>query len=283
MDAIDFLKDRDNLQPLKYKEVEGYIHNDHRFLLPLVYISQEKRLLPKPCKLILFDAHHDSCPVNKEQLKEIEKLFSNKYSINDLIKLTDKVLGQNDDDWIQAGMQLNLFSDAIVFGVTQNPIDDMECQEIVDISGNKHHLEIRPLFPGDMLEYQCSLSDIAYEERYKHFWDLLDWEFVPREGFKFRETNENIAISIDLDAFTIHWEHFIFPWDNEVFIDKFLNESTYWTTQNWSGKKVFDNFIERCGMFAIAREPRYCGGEEKMEKIYSKVNEFLFNNLLIQS
>ncbi len=67
---LTHLESIDNLKPLKFKDKEGWIHNDHRFVLPLVYDAQERGLLPKPCKIIGFDFHTDICSVSPDNLKK---------------------------------------------------------------------------------------------------------------------------------------------------------------------------------------------------------------------
>lgn len=281
MADIDYLIERDGLQKLRLDGKIVYLHNDHRFVLPLVYDAQEKGLLPKPCKIITLDAHADTCPVKETRLMDIKKMVKGGYNFADLAALTEN-LSHNDDDWIQAGMHLGLFSDSIFFGVDRLN-ERRECETIKDMSGNNHHIEARTSLPGPMLGYQGELSDLAYEERYKHLWGLLGWEYVLREGFKFTEEDEKILVDIDLDAFAMRWEDFLFPWPDEVFEDWFLKESDYFTTMGWSGKKFLGHFIDKSGLVTIAREPSCCGGEGKADEIFQKVNKHIFDNGLIET
>jgi len=280
---LTYLESRDNLKPLKLEDKKGWIHDDHRFVLPLVYNAQEKGLLPKPCKIVSFDFHKDTGDVKDELKREITELIKKEYSLSELIEVTER-LGGNDDDWIQAGMNLGIFSDAIIFGVNYCFDEEDKCQEITDILGKKHHIEIRSYFPGVMLGFKGELSDLLYKTTYKHLWDLLGWEYVgnPEYKFKFKENNKKILLDIDLDAFTMEWDKFTFPWEDEVFEDRF-HKPGYGPTSEWSGKKFNDDLINQSGLITIAREPGCCGGEEKMDIIYSKVKKYLFNDKLIDS
>ena len=60
MDNIENLLAFDELAEIKFKNCSGYIHKDHRWVLCLIYYGQEKGLLPKPCDMVIFDAHHDA-------------------------------------------------------------------------------------------------------------------------------------------------------------------------------------------------------------------------------
>ena len=86
-----------------------------------------------------------------------------------------------------------------------------------------------------------------------------------------------------LDAFVVNWEGYVFPWSDEVFLDRFLKPSDYITTRGWTGKRFFSALVERAGAIVIAREPKLCGGPEKTSQVWRQVNRFLFDDQLVVS
>ncbi len=196
-----------------------------------------------------------------------------------MIEITEG-LNHSDDDWIQGGMQLGLFSDALVFG-TRGGSDIRE--SVKDLSGNNHQVITEGGFPGPMLEFKGKLSDKIYEDALRPMWDLVGWGYKdnPEKNFSFKENEEKILFDIDLDAFTMDWSDFVFPWKDEVFDRWFKESSTYSPTSGWSGLDFTNQVISQSGLITIAREPNCCRSEEKAEEIFSKLNKHIFNNGLI--
>ncbi|HLJ60763.1 MAG TPA: hypothetical protein VKZ50_13645 [bacterium] len=231
--------------------------------------------LPEPCTLVMFDQHHDAVPPRtKEALDRIDELLASSPTGQDILDLCVEDLSKLDDDWITAGMSLGLLDDAVIFGV-QNHV--REAETFVSPGGTLHHVHMLG-FPGPSLAYQGELSDHARHEELVGLWDTLDW----RPG-GFGTRRDRILLSIDLDAFVMSWDEFTLPWPDEVFEGRFFKQSDYSPTRGWTGRRFFDELVERAGVIAIAREPAYCGGPDKMHRVWGQVNHFLFGDRLTVS
>ncbi len=58
---------------------------------------------------------------------------------------------------------------------------------------------------------------------------------------------------------------------------KFVAPSDYPTTLGWSGRTFAGALLKRIGLLAIAREPKHCGGQTKMQQILRALDSFVFD------
>jgi hypothetical protein len=269
---LSALRKRDNLRVGTLHGRPVYVHDDHRFLLPILFESQRSGLLPEPCPLLMFDQHHDAVPPRtREALERIEELLASSPTGQDILDLCVEDLSKLDDDWITAGMSLGLLSDAVIFGVQDRA---KEAETFMSPGGTLHRVHMHG-FPGPSLAYQGDLSDHARGKDLAGLWEALDWE--PR---RFGNRPDRILLSIDLDAFVMNWEGFTLPWPDEIFEERFFKQSAYGPTFGWTGRQFFDELVNRAGVIAIAREPKHCGGVGKMQRVWDQVNHHLFSDLL---
>lgn len=272
------LEDLDCLKVLELADMPAFAHDDHRFVLLLARYGQEHGDLPKPCKVVMMDRHHDGlAPRKTGAMESIRKLRESGITYPELFDLTKDMLSSLDDDWLRAGMELGMFSDAVVFGVDdrlgENP------NAFVDHVGKEHKIWINGGLPGECLGQQGNLSDLARGYEVKPLWELLEWD-VHSGSFGFSESAETILLSIDLDAFVMRWDDFTFAWRDEVWEKKFLEVSTHRTAGGWSGTRFVHALLGRTGMLTIAREPSHCGGEREMLTVFSDFNKFVFDGAL---
>jgi len=276
---LNTLIELDELKSINYGGITPmYLHNDHRYCLPLLYEAQSQNNVPKPINLILFDAHHDLAYPNSELLTKLHQMRLDGFSFEELLLVCKDQLRQDDSDWIYAGMELGMIDNLVSFGVQFDEPDRKPKYE--DQTGYEHTLHVLCCTPGQLLGYQGSLSDVARQNELRSLWNLFQWELVPQEGFQFSNERAKIWLNIDLDCFVINWQDYLFPWPDEVFVDRFEIPSDYWSTNGWTGKQFFQKLFETSGLLTIAREPSYCGGEEKTNEVFNKVNHYLFDNSL---
>jgi hypothetical protein len=268
----------DELQSINLKDgLPTYIHKDHRFCLPLLFKHQNTGGLPNPCDLILFDRHRDMLP--PRSIDKLTTMRQNAFTESDLIALCEEDLAKKDDDWIIAGMELGLIQDVVVFGVEDVP--KRMGKYHTDHLGVEHRIVIQCCTPGELLGYQGDLCDLAKRDQLTDLWDILQWEFISGQGFRFKGNRHKVWLNIDLDCFVVamkwkQWD-FIFPWADEAFNDFFFKPSDYLLTEGWTGKRFFSELRASAGLLTIAKEPDYCGGQAKMEEVFDKVNRHLFD------
>ena len=270
------LKTIDNLRKISFEKCECFLHEDHRWVLPIIHYAQEKGTLSKPCTIIIFDAHHDAKAPTC--IDEIRRVRESGILLEDLICLCRDKLSCLDDDWVKTGMKLGLIGDAVIFGVEDRRNSDC-LKRFKDHRGNIHRIELAGL-PGGELEYQGSLSDLAQRNGLSELWSILEWQHTPKKGFTFAEDATRILLDIDLDCFVVRWKGYRFPWPDEVFEKEFLSPSECDSTKEWTGKRFFNALVSRAALVTIARESKCCGGDKKADQILSKVNHFLFDDKL---
>jgi len=268
----------DGLESVHGASVPAFVHREHRWTLTLLRWAQMKGHLPIPSKLVVFDAHHDALPPRRDE--ELKALQPYDLSIPGTIGICNNNLSINNDDWITAGMELGIISDAVVFGVQDRSSLDY-LSTFPDSRGGKHHLFFTGL-PGRGLAYQGDLSDLSRDRQLSALWNVLGWE--PGGGkTRFRDDREKFAFDFDLDCFTVSWNGYTFPWPEEVWENEFQKESDYPTTRGWTGVGWLKQLKERAGMITFATEPRCCGGDMKVNAIWNCVNGYLFAGNLVRS
>lgn len=276
---LEKLMEFDDLKEVVYEKCPAFVHNEHRFALPLIHHYQKKGKIPKPVVLIMFD-HHNDCVV-PPPIEKIIELKKAELSLEKLIAFCKNNLRPFNDDWIKTGMELGFISDVVIFGGDKHGTDTDS--PYIDHLENEHKIEISFL-PGAALERQGGLGELVHEDQYRNLWNILGWEHIPRQRFEFDINKEKNFLSIDLDCFVgrivVSKEYFL-PWPDEIFKDQFYSRSGYYATKGWSGKAFFDGLVEKAGLLTIAREPQHCGGNEKSNIVLRNVNRFLFDGKLL--
>lgn len=171
----------DGLKTFRYGEKEVWLHEDHRWVLPMVFEAQERGWLPRPVRVVLFDRHTDAAAPAQ---------FSTQLSFEVVVSACKKDLSRHDDDWIVAGIRMGLLADVFVFGV-----DDRmgELPKAVGDFGIFGRYEM----PGKLGE----LGKRAKE--------VLNWDESP------------ILLDIDLDCFAYAYRDRVIAWDDSVFQSEF--------------------------------------------------------------
>lgn len=271
------LKTLNKFKLYSYKDKPVYVHDDHRFVLPHLYDAQKKGLIPKPCKFIMFDAHHDLADVSDEAKQHLKTLRQqdelDEALFFDVVK--NKLRG-DDADWLKAAMELGWVSDVVVFGI-RHDIDEPDPFIYTDSSGSHHTVFHSGSWPGEMLGFKGDLAEHITDPDLIKFWKILGWETKGPNRRHFREGEEKIMLNFDLDVFSMNYEDFLFPWRREVYEKRFLTESEYFTTEGWTGKLFVQSLAEKAGAITIAREPDYCGGRDNMEQIFTDLNNIVFD------
>jgi len=265
----------DDLQQISYGKHECFLHKDHRWVLPIIFHKQQKKALPHPCTLVIFDAHHDTLPPScMEDILLIKEVGIN---FDKLVNLCQEKLKDDDDDWIITGMELGLIDNAVIFGV-EDRVNNRITETFKDHQGKSHYIKLLG-FPREELGDRGDLRDISRLEDLSGLWEILGWQC--NHQFSFAQDRKKILLDFDLDCFIIQWKCYRFPWPDEVFIKEFLKPSNHRTKLRWTGKGFLDGLINKAALITIAREPVFCGGDTKANQVLSKVNHFLFDDKLL--
>jgi hypothetical protein len=179
--GIDRLKQLDGLQHHIWQEKPVLLHEDHRWVLPLVADAQSRGLLPKPVRVILFDRHTDAAEPGP---------LTPATTADEVIERCERELSHHDDDWIIAGIRLGLLADVFIFGVDDR-MGDLPKQ--VGDYGIFGRFEM----PG-------KLGSVGVRAQ-----EVLDW------------TESPILLDIDLDCFAYAYRDRVMAWDESVFESEF--------------------------------------------------------------
>jgi len=179
--GIDELITLDGLKRYCFEGKDLLLHEDHRWVLPLVAEAQEKGLLPRPVRVVLFDRHTDSAEPG---------VLSEDLSVAGVIDTCKHELSHHDDDWIVAGIRMGLLADVFIFGVDDRMGDLPKAVGEFGIFG-------RYEMPG-------KLGEVGVRAR-----EVLDWTASP------------ILLDIDLDCFAYAYRDRVMAWDESVFESEF--------------------------------------------------------------
>jgi len=262
----------------KFGQIPVVMYEDHRWILPAILAAQKDGVIPAPAVLVGFDQHHDSLPP-RSGLGPIPLLRRKGYPQEEFQTMVRDHLSQKDDDWLKAGMELGLISDAVVFGVGDSHGVETEFQ---DHKGKEHKIFLEHSLPGELLGHQGSLADTITSDEIQELWAVLGWQKpdAPGDIFRFSNSVPPRIVDFDLDCFAIYWDDFVFPWPDEVFEKRFNKRSEYRTTVGLSGQDFMSGLMAGAGIITIAREPTCCGGEDKTARIFEKLNDYVFNSQL---
>jgi len=243
------------------------LHEDHRWVLPVVYSAQQASFLPKPCTVVMFDRHTDSLDPFGRCGHELRQLRQEP-TLQGVVSLCEKHLLRVDNDWLKAGMQLGLFDDAVIFGAIENGCEMSKVYS--DHLGNPHRILAHRLLP------RYVLGDAISRDQFGPVWDILGWE-VTCKGGVFLPDQPKVFLTIDLDCFAIPWDEYTFAWPTKMFEGEFSSERT---KIDWNGRDYLKGLGSKSGLVAIAREHGCCGGMEDAETILQNLIHYGFDGQL---
>ncbi len=273
----------DGLREVRCHGPRCLMHRDHRWTLVILDWAQTRGLVPRPCNLVLFDAHHDTCPPHcHRRLDETRRAGLTAEELFDIClgsqHAEDERLSTKDDDWIQAGMRLGLIGNAVVFGVHHPGMDFP--RRVEDAVGETHWIDVLPR-PNSALGYQGAPGDTVKVNR--RAWEIIGWEQQGERRW-FRQEGPPFLLDIDLDYFAVSWEDYLFPWPEEVFQREFMTPSEQPSTQGRTTRDFFMGLLDRASLLTISTEPRHCGDGDhegpKVESILRRMNEYAFEGRL---
>jgi hypothetical protein len=274
-----------SLQPLveidKLREIDGlgkpaFIHDDHRWVLPILAWAQMEGLIMTPSLLVLFDRHTDfAIPFlgADEQGRKLATEYNAVPTVEAAIQVCWEHADPNDGDWVSAGMELGIIGDAVVFGAEAgHQCDSRKGFPYLDMQGRQHSFWSLP-WPSGCLLHQGCLADHYYEPR--GLWDALGWKpgALNLEG-------RSLILDFDLDAFAID-THLgpNFSWPERIFEHQFHSKSNAASIEGMTAADFVSDLVRESSMITFAREPNYCGGEQDSDAIFELMNRYMFKSL----
>jgi hypothetical protein len=126
-----------------------FIYDDHRTLLNVIFQTRIAGACEESPDLIYFDLHDDAAEtLNKESILQRFKVNNvNDITPEQFLGFVEFTLGVNDDDWLTAGLELDLINDVLNIGQTKN--------------NNLH--KWNGLYKGHRA-YSVSLQEFSFEE-----------------------------------------------------------------------------------------------------------------------
>ena len=272
--SLEALSKRDSLRNVSFDRYPCYVHEDHRWVLPLIFEAQSLGLIPRPVTLVGFDWHKDGGVVRQSLLGKSE------ISFEDIVRFCEEDLDKYDGDWIKAGMELGLIGDAVVFGVDQESREG-DLEEYSDSYGRLHQFHTLSTFSEEFAR-QGKMIDHVKQRKPSRLCEILDWRFDPeRQIYGFGEKrDQKILLDLDLDAFTIYWNGYNLPWPAEVWKWEFQTYFTVESVPKYNGKRFFNELLERSGLVTIAKESECTDGSAKSNSILRKLNKYAFDGRL---
>ena len=99
-----------NVYTIEIDGIQKYVvlYEDHRTILNVLYFARMKGILSSVPNLIYFDYHDDACEIYGGKLEEMKALPISEENFKIFWQFIEFSLGAMDDDWVWAGMYLDL-------------------------------------------------------------------------------------------------------------------------------------------------------------------------------
>lgn len=219
------------------------IYDDHRTLLNVLYYARMKNILRDAVQLIFFDYHDDAKPANTKTLDKLRRIPIAEKNFRDFWNIVEFDLSELDDDWLWAGMDYGLISNAVrVAGE-----EDSNVKKLNETFRNQHQL--------DLWKWE-DLCGKAYEI----FDQIEDSKRLP------------YVLDFDLDCFTDYNIGSKMAWSDDKFNSMFEDAA--------ATRYVIRRFAQNAEFITICREPDCCGGILESTKILYYLDRYVFDQKL---
>lgn len=262
-----------NFETIRFDKKNVIIYDDHRCVLTVLFEAMRLGLTDKETNLITFDLHDDAKPLHPHTDKAIDGLLKSDISSltsRDFKSFVEFDISDNDDDWVNVGMELGLI----------NHIVNIGCDENANIKGRKGHSYRDRLgrehsgYVLDHLRYELDshggcLGDKAImgNEPIRHIFG-----YNPYEPFRPLADDANFVLDFDLDCFTTVCMGKRFAWPEDIFRREYGN--------NTNAGFLMNQLINKAKFITICREPIYCGGIGESNRILEYLDRYFFRGNL---
>lgn len=272
--SIGGLSRHTNIEVYYYNSKNIILYDDHRSILNVLFEAKKIDFFEKTPNLIFFDRHDDACNPDIK-LKELLKKWNVKnikdVPSRDFWSFVEFDLGGRDDDWLLAGMELDLIHHAVVIGQKENSnIKDMNF-EFKSSNGILHEMFDIPHLNDSLNCRGCLGDSVIKYPYYEKVRNIFEYNKPPYDSFpKFsKEVTYPFVLDFDLDCFTTDCEGKQYAWPEMIFKEKYYdNENVHY---------FMYNLINRSSLITICREPQCCGGIGESNKILGYLDKYFFD------
>jgi hypothetical protein len=261
------------IQYLYWKPV--FVFRDHRWTLPILFVSGKQSIITLPVNLIMFDRHRDSLfPCNGTG--PLTGFRDSDGSVEDLFHIVRNHLSPRDDDWILSGMELGLITDVVQFGVRGADAAHETITKYTD-SHNIVHRVFHLGRPCQELSFKGALADTAHELVPEGLWEVFSWNpSVPG----ITENGKEFILDIDLDYFTFSWDRYTFAFNDEIYEGEFFSSCQSSFYDDYIPLEFIRELIRKSVLITLVTEPAFCGGSQKAQTILENINDLFFEKEL---
>lgn len=258
-----------NVYSIEIDGVQKYVvlYDDHRTILNVLYFARMKGILSSAPNIIYFDYHDDACEIYGGKLEEMKALPISEENFHTFWQFVEFSLGTMDDDWVWAGMYLDLIKNAVRVGGCQ----DDNIQRINE-AFNPVGKYLHPIYHLDEeLAYKGCFTDMfsSTPELNQHVRSIFDANFTTEEN---TEKDTPFILDFDLDCFTGEIDNKTMAWPEMIFRKHYED--------NFKAKQFMRKLVRNCVFVTICRESGCCGGIGEANKILTYLDHYLFDDQL---
>ncbi|WP_131368598.1 hypothetical protein [Chryseobacterium soli] len=252
---------------------EVIIYEDHRTILNVLFAKKLNKEIEFPVNIILFDNHDDFCKPNESALAIINRFNENEPSIRDFWIFTEFDLRVLDDDWIKAGMELDLIKNVFLFNATETSLGFLSRYETTKF-GTKKLYNLGYIW--DAISNKGCLNDIIKDDEFGEFWEDFGW--VNENGEFYFDPSSKFIVDFDLDCFSTEILDKRLAIPDEILDEKLTSSYPRDSHSFYSSQELIKEMIEKSEITTICFENQFCGGFTEVFKIFNYINKTFFEN-----
>ncbi len=266
-----------NMKVFSFGNKHIVLYDDHRSILNVLFEAKKTGLFNTTPNIIFFDRHDDACNPEIRSGDLFEKWGVDRIgdvSSKEFWSFVEFDLSGLDDDWLLAGMELDLINHAVVIGQHENNNIQSMNNRYESTDGKVHELFDIPHLNWSIGSRGCLGDNVIKQPFYKNVRNIFEYNQPPFGSYdKFStEVTKPFVLDFDLDCFTTECEDNTFAWPEAIFRDKYVD--------NDDVKCFMQRIIERSSIITICREPDCCGGLGESNKLLWYLDKYFFNGCL---
>ena len=266
-----------NIETYAFHDKYVVIYDDHRSVLNVLFEAKKLGVFKTTPNLIFFDRHDDACnpEIHSKDLFETWGVYRiEDVSSKEFWSFVEFDLSGLDDDWLLAGMELDLINHAVVVGQHENNNIKSMNNRYESTDGKFHELFDIPHLNWSIGSRGCLGDNVIKQPFYENVRNIFEYNQPPYGSYDKFSTEVTIpfVLDFDLDCFTTECEDNTFAWPEAIFRDKYVD--------NDDVKCFMQRIIERSSIITICREPDCCGGLGESNKLLWYLDKYFFDGCL---